>query len=151
MRVVLRKAAHPKQTMQRAAPFIAIDRAQLSPAQRQVAVGARLRLVDHDVKRAIHGLDIVLLALNVHRRVHAIPVKVQVPRRLPQVSAANVRRKDNVIPAFVMLLAPVILDQDAHPAALGMPVRQPRSSFLVKTDQVELPDQFAMIACLNLF
>ena len=44
MRVVLREAAHAEQAVQRAGELVAVHKAQLAHAQRQIAVGVRLDL-----------------------------------------------------------------------------------------------------------
>ncbi len=66
--VVLGEAADPEQAVQRAAPLVAVDGAELGPAQGQVAVGAHPRLVDLDVERAVHRLHVVVLPVDIHRR-----------------------------------------------------------------------------------
>ena len=60
VRVVLREAAHAQEAVQHARLLVAVHGAQLRPAQRQVAVGALLVLVDHEVERAVHRLEEVV-------------------------------------------------------------------------------------------
>ncbi len=60
VRVVLREAAHAQETVQDAGLLVAVHGAQLGPAQRKVAVGALLVLVDHEVERAVHRLEEVV-------------------------------------------------------------------------------------------
>src|SRR5712692_5209867 len=57
VRVVLREAAHALHPVERAAALVAVHRAELADAQRQLAVRVDLRLVDLDVTRAVHRLD----------------------------------------------------------------------------------------------
>ena len=54
VRVVLREAAHAEETIQRARPLVAVDGAQLAPAQRQVAVRLWLVLVDEHLIQYRH-------------------------------------------------------------------------------------------------
>jgi hypothetical protein len=59
--VVLGEAAHPGHAGQLPAFLKTVDGAELREAHRQVAVAARLGLVDLDVMRAVHRLEQVLL------------------------------------------------------------------------------------------
>ena len=60
------------------------------------------------------------------------------------------RRKDNVVAALIVQLAPIVLDQNAHTSAFGVPVRQARPGLLVKADQVQISNQFAVIPRFDL-
>ncbi len=66
--------------------------------QRQVAIGARPAAVDQDVERAVHRLEVVVRALaaltafvEVHRRVHAVRVPVEVAGDLEQILLRQMR------------------------------------------------------------
>mmetsp|Transcript_26265 Transcript_26265/g.66878 ORF Transcript_26265/g.66878 Transcript_26265/m.66878 type:complete len:389 (+) Transcript_26265:617-1783(+) len=85
VRVVLREAAHAEQAVHGARPLVPVHRAQLSHADGQVAVRVVSLLVDAHMEGAVHGLDLVLLILNLHLVKHRLLVKVKVARRLPQV------------------------------------------------------------------
>ena len=148
--VVLGEASHPHQPMQDAAALIAVDRAQLCPTKGQFAVTAHPGLVDHDVEGAVHGFDKVLLALDIHGRVHIIFVEIQVPTRLPQRCLADVRRIHDLVPGLVMLLAPEVLDDSADARRFGVPVDQAWAARLVDAEEVQLPAQPAVIALLDL-
>ncbi len=65
--VVLREAADAGEAAQLAALLVAVDRPELGQADGQIAVGARLAVVDLRVVRAVHRLEQV--ALLVPRRV----------------------------------------------------------------------------------
>ncbi len=60
VRVVLSEAAGAQQAVHDAAHLVAVHGAELEVAQRQVAVGMQLALVQHHVARAVHGLHGVL-------------------------------------------------------------------------------------------
>ena len=62
MGVVLGEAADAGHAGQLARLLVAVDRAELGQADRQVAVAARLGGVDLDVVRAVHRLEQVFLA-----------------------------------------------------------------------------------------
>ncbi len=78
-------------------------------------------LIDLDVERAIHGLGVVLLALDVHRRVHVFLVEAQVPGSLPQPGPADVRRENPLVAVFEVSLTAEVFDQDADHGAFGVP------------------------------
>ena len=148
--VVLSEAAHTQQPVEHARPLVTVDRAQLRPAQRQVAVAARLSLVHQDGKRAVHGLEQVLHAIDVHRGVHAVAVEVPVAADLPEVDLGDVRRVDNVVAALAMLPPPEVLYRFPDDGALGVPVDEARAALLVSAEDIQLAAQLAVVTLLYL-
>ncbi len=71
-------------------------------------------------------------------------------RGLPEVRPADVRREDDVVAALQVALAPVVLDEHADQPALGVPVGQPGADLLVEAEQVQLLQQAAVVAGLDL-
>ncbi len=132
--VVLGEAPHPHQPMQDTTSFVTVDCAQLRQTKGQFTVTARPGFVNHDVEGAIHGLDEVLLAIDIHGRVHVLPIEIQVPARLPQRCLADVRRVDDLIPSLIMLLSPKVLDDGANARCFGMPVDQACAALLVDAE-----------------
>ena len=150
VRVVLREAAHAHQAVQHARALEAVDGAELRPAIRQVAVAAQPRLVDRQVERAVHRLELVLDVLDLDRRVHVRPVEIGVPARVPEVELRDVRRVDDVVAAGVVLVAPVVLDLLADEAALRVPQHEPGAGLVGDREQVELAAELAVVAALGL-
>ena len=149
--IVLREAAHARQAVQHAAALEAVDRAPLGEAQRQVAVRPRPALVDVDVERAVHRLQVELLPVDLDRRVHVVFVEIEVPARLPQRRATDVRRVDELVAAGQMLVFAELLGQVAHQPALRVPQHQPAADIVrVGAEQVQLAAQPAVIATLGL-
>ena len=99
---------------------------------------------------AVHGFDVVFLALNVHGGVHPLAVEIEVAGRLPQLGFADVRRVDNLVAARVVFLVPILLDGSADAASHGVPVGQAGPSFLVKAEQVQVTDQPPVISPFHL-
>ncbi len=151
MRIILRETAHAQQPVEHAALLIAVDRAQLGPAERKIAIGAEGGLVDQNMEGAVHRLEIVLLTVHVHRRVHAFLIEIQVAGGLPEPRLADVRGVGEVVAALDVLIAPEVLDDLADHRALGMPVGQPRPGLLVEGEQIKVLDQAPVIALLDLF
>ena len=149
--VVLGEAAHAEQAVQGAAALVAVDGAELGPAQGQVAVGAHPGLVDLDVEGAVHRLDVVVLPVDVHRRVHAVLVEAEVARGLPEDLAADVRGVEDVVAAGPVALAPVLLDDGPDAGALGVPEDQAAAELLGGAEEVELGAEPAVVALLGLF
>ena len=79
MGVILGEAPDPHESVEDAGLFVAVDRAELGPAAGQLPVGTGLGLVDHDVERAVHRLDVVRVAVDVHARIHVLLVESEVP------------------------------------------------------------------------
>ena len=139
VRIVLREAADAEHAVADAVLLVAVDRAELAVADRQVAVRALLELIALDVERAVHRLDVVVLdvgviafaLLNVHHREHTVLVEAEVARSLPEVRLADVRRVDDLIAGLVVLLAPVVLNRHADACATRQPVREARTDGIV--------------------
>ena len=125
MGIVLGEAAHAHQAVQHAGALVAIDGAPLGQTHRQVAVAAQVTLVDQDVERAVHGLDVVVLLVDLHRRIHVLFVEAEVAAGLPQPRATDVRRVDQLVAVGQVLVPAELLGQMAHHAALGMPETSP--------------------------
>ena len=104
MGVIHRKAAHPRQAVQLAALFIAVNRAQFGQAQGQIAVAAQLALVNFDVVRAVHRLEHELLVIHVDGRVLAVFVVGIVAAGYVQVDFADVGRDHRQITTFHLRL-----------------------------------------------
>ena len=67
VRVVLGKTAHAQQAVQDAGALVAVHGTQFSPAERQVAIAAFVRFVDHNVEWAVHRFGIVIRVVQFHR------------------------------------------------------------------------------------
>ena len=109
--------------MELAALLVAVDRAELGDAQRQVLVAHGLVLVDHAVVRAVHGLQQVLLALlgggDGAEGVGAVVVPVAAGN--VELLAADVRGDDLLVAVALLDTAQVLLQAQAQVGALGQP------------------------------
>ncbi len=148
--VVLGEAADAHQAVQHPTALEAVYGPPLRKAQRQVAIGARLALVDLDVKGTVHRLEVILLTLDIERGVHVLPVPIQVPACLPQASLADVGRVDELVAALLVFEAAVVLGDLADHASLGVPQDQPGADILAHAEEAQLATQAAMIALLGL-
>jgi len=151
MRVVLGETAHAGQAVQLARLLVAVDRAELGQAHRQVAVRMQVVLVDVDVVRAVHRLEHEQVALHLEGRVLAVLVVRVVPALLVKRHAGDVRRDDRLVAALDLHLAQEALQQVAQDRAVGLPQRQALAHQLVEGEQAELLAEHAMIALLGLF
>ena len=125
--VVLGEAAHADQAVQHAGALVAVDRAQLAQPHRQVAVAALLVLVDQDVERAVHGLELVFGVVQLHAREHVLRVETGVAGGLPEIDARHVRRVDQRVAALQVLVAHPVFELLADDAALGVEEDQARA------------------------
>ena len=85
VRIVLCEAADTEQAVQSAGQLVAVDKAELSHAKRQVAIGVRLGLVNEHAARAVHGLNGIILAVYL-RGIHVLLVVEPVAGGLPQLA-----------------------------------------------------------------
>ncbi len=136
--------------MEGPAPLVAVHGPQLGPAQGQVPVRPHPRLVDHDVERAVHRLQVIVLLVDGHRRVHAVLVEAEVPRGLPEAFAPDMGGVEDLVAAVPVPLAPVLLDDGPDPAALGMPEDEAAAEVLGGAEKVELLAEPPVVALLGL-
>ena len=132
MRVIHRESSHPGETVYDPALLVAIDRAKLEQAQGQFSIGALPRLVDEDVKRAVHGFEVVVdslfhdrsggvaLLVNPDGRKHSLLVPGEVPRGFKEITLGDVRAVHELVSSFLMPDAGVILHRASDNPALGV-------------------------------
>eukprot|EP00965_Chrysotila_dentata_P205571 6183036-Pleurochrysis_carterae.AAC.6 len=77
------------------------------------------------MKGAVHWLDLVLRALNLHLVKHTLLVKVKVARGLPQVERRHVWRVQQLIARVDVHLLPAVLNDAAHARAARVPEDEP--------------------------
>ena len=110
-----------------------------------------MALVHEDVERAVHRLEVVLLpAVELHGRVHALGEPVQVARLLEEGALGDVGRVDEVVARLHVALPRVLLHQPADGAALGVEDGQARADLLGEAEEVELGAELAVVAPLGL-
>ena len=73
------------------------------------------------------------------------------PADRPELGLADVRRRDDLVPAPVMLCVPEVLNQPLEARALRMEADEAGASFFVDAEKVELLANLPMIAALCLF
>ena len=149
--VVLGHAPHARQAVHDPRLLVAVHRAELEVAQRQVAVGALPALVDQDVERAVHRLEVVVGApVELHRGEHAVRVPVEVARRLEEVRLGDVGRVHELVAGLLVALAGVVLHHPPHDAALRVEHGQAGADLVGEREQVELGAELAVVALLRL-
>ena len=150
MGVILRELAHPHQTVKHPGLFVAVNRPQFEIAQRQIAVGADLRLVDQHVGEAVHRLDAVGLLIHLGE-VHVLPVVIEVARPLPEIRLEDLGTDDDVVTALEVFLPLPVLDDRAQQGAFGVPDDQPRARLVVELEEIQFPAETAVVPLFRLF
>ncbi len=157
MGVVLGHAADPGQAVHHAGHLVAVDTAELEQPQRQLPVRPAAGTEDQTVHRAVHRLQVVVLALpldravgmelliQVHRRKHAVGIEAEVAGDLEQLRLGDVRGVDEVVPGGDVPLARVVLHHRAQDAALGMEHGQAGADLVREGEQVEFAAELAVI------
>ena len=112
--------------------------------------------------RAVHRLEVVVdpllthvalgidLCIELHRRVHALGVPLEVARLLEQRAFRDVRGVDELVAALLVALARVVLHDPAHDPALRVEDSKARPDLLGEREQVEFGAEAAMVAALGL-
>ena len=121
MRVVLRKSAHAQQSMQHAAPFVAIASPVLGESQWKVAVAARPSRINLVMKRAVHRFDVVLLPFQLHWRIHTLGVIREMSAANEEILFGEVRSADALISGNLLAFFGELLDLLDHQRAVGKP------------------------------
>ena len=147
VRVVLREAADTEEAVQRAGKLVAVDKAQLAHAQRQIAVGVRLGLVYEHAARAVHRLDGVVLAVD-DGGVHVLLIVLPVAGALPQRAVEDHRRGDLHIAVALVHLTPVVNERVAQHHALRQEERE-AGAFVHEREEAELLAELAVVALLG--
>ena len=152
MGVVLGEAADPRHPVQFARLLEAVHRAELRQPQRQLAVAPRLRLVDHDVVRAVHRPQQVTLAVGHldRRKLRVLVIRIMA-RGLVQMHVADDRRVDRLVAAADQLAVEEVFQFVANHRPLGQPEDQALADRRIDEEQFELLAQHAMVAALGLF
>ena len=121
--VVLREAAHTGQAVQLARLLVAIHRAELRQAHRQLLVGAGLRAVDFAVMGAVHRLEQILFALDrgVDRLERVLAVFGVVAGGHVQFLIADVGRDDLLVAVLLLYAAQELFQAVAQGSAFGKP------------------------------
>ncbi|SCJ66831.1 Uncharacterised protein [Anaerotruncus sp. 2789STDY5834896] len=148
MGVVLGKAAHPHQAVQRARELVPVHQAQLAHPQRQVAIGAGLGLVHQHAAGAVHRFDGVVLLVD-DGGVHVVFIVIPVTAALPQRTAEDHRRADLYIAGLFVDLAPVVDQGIFQFHAFGQEKWEARS-LLHQGKQFQLFSQLAVVALFGL-
>ncbi|MCY1220149.1 hypothetical protein D9M72_321510 [compost metagenome] len=149
VRIILHKAAHAHQPVQRARRLVAVAGAELGQAQRQVAVRTQAVVEDLHMARAVHRLDRVVALLRL-RDEHVLLVVLPVAGLFPKGTIHHLRRTDFIVAGVRQAAAHVLLDGLPHLPALRMPEHHAGRLFL-QVEQVERLAQFAVVALLSLF
>ena len=100
--------------------------------------------------RAVHRLGVVVHAVDVHRREHALLVEAQVAGALEQLTLGDVRGVDELVPGLLVAAPRVVLHHPADDAALGVEHRQPAADLGREREQVQLGAELAVVAPLGL-
>src|SRR5512134_4139313 len=124
--------------MERPRRLVPVHRPQLRVTDREIPVRPHPRLVDLDMERAVHRLELVLLPLDVDGGEHALPVIIHVAAHAPEVEAGDVWGEDVLVPRLRVLLPPEILHDPPDRGALRMPQDEPRPDLVGDAEEIEL-------------
>ena len=145
MRVILSERTYTCQSVQLARLLVTINRTELSAAERQLLVRARLVLEDHTVVRAVHRLEHIYLAFlgSRDRLERVLAVMIPVTRGDVQLLRSDMR-SDNLLIAVTLLdTLQEIFQSQTQCRSLRQPYRQ------TFADHVAEHEQFHLLAYLT--
>src|SRR6266851_3630340 len=116
--------------MQRARGLVAMARAELAVAERQIAVASEIGVENEDVTRTVHRLHGEVALLRIGHE-HVVLEVLPVARFLPQRTIENLRPTDFLVAVLLVRAAHVLLDLLPDRPALRMPEHEPRCDVLL--------------------
>jgi len=81
------------------------------------------------MKRTVHRLNIIILAFDVHGRIHVLLVPLQMPAGFPQMRPADVRRINKIIAGSKVFFFAKLFGQMTNQSAVGMPKDEASAQF----------------------
>ena len=132
MCVILGESPGPGQTLHHAGLLVSIDGPELEQPQGKLPVGTATCPVDQVVHGAVHRLEVVVLGLlahvavrvdfpvQLHRRIHALGVPVQVTGLLEERTLGDVGAVHELVAGLLVAATGVVLHHPTHHASLGM-------------------------------
>ena len=136
--VILSKTPDAHQTVENAAALVAVHGAEFGNSQGEFPVAAEGGAVHHNVEGTVHRLEEVFLFVHCQGGVHTFPVVVEMSAGLPEAGPADMGGIDDVVVVAIVKVAPVVFDQAADYAALGMPDDKAGADFLVDGKEAQL-------------
>src|SRR5207245_8336476 len=115
----------------------------------KIAITVQFGLVNKNVARAVHGLELVVGLFDFDGAEHVVFVESRVTAGFPEVQAHDVRSVDEIVAALEQLFAEPVFDDLSNQAAFGMPENQAGAGFFLDAEEVELRAQLAMIAAFG--
>ena len=149
--VVQRHCPHATQPADDAGALVAVHRAELCQAHRQVAVAVEAVAVDEDVVRAERGAKHHLFVLQLHGWEHIVLEVLPVAGAFVELAFGDVRRVDVGVAGLAFQVCDELLQQAAHCRALRQPERQAGADRLVGSEELQLAAKAAMVAPLRVF
>src|SRR5688500_6384858 len=147
VRVVLRERPDPRQPRRHPGALVAVEPAEVSQPDGQVAVRPVALLEQEVMSRAVHRLDAELPLVDL-REVHVVAVVVVVPRDAEEVRVEDLRGDDLVVAAARVLRPEVGKESVVESRPLREEERR-RGRELVERDEVELATVLSVVARLR--
>ena len=137
--------------MQDACAFVSIHGPQFAVANRKIPIAPQTGLINHDVVRAVHRLELIFAALDLHGCEHVFTVVIDVPAGFPKIESRDVGRIDQLVPVLNVLLTPEVLDEEPDCSSFGMPEDETGTDFILNGDEIQFLSHFPMVAPLDFF
>ena len=149
VRIVLYKTTHTHQAMQSTWWLIAVARAKLSQAQRQITVWTQALIEHLHMTRAIHWFYRIVTLLRLGNE-HVFFVVFPVTWFFPQDFVHHQRRADFFVASRIQLSAHVLFYHLPQCPTFRMPKCHTRG-FVLHVEQIQLLAQFAVVSFFGFF
>ncbi|CAN5920749.1 hypothetical protein BH23ACT10_BH23ACT10_12570 [soil metagenome] len=136
---------HTAETAEHPGALVAEHRSEFGQPHRQVAEAVLRGFVDQDVVRTVARAQYELIPADLHRREHVVAEVLPVPGALVQLAFAEHGGEHTLIAGVALQLDDELFELPADDGAVGQPQRQARARELVRSEQVELTPEPAMV------
>ena len=143
--------ADAHQAEQLARLLVAITRAVLRQADRQVPVRPALGAEDLVVHGTVHRLDVILHAFDLHRWIHALGIIGKVAGMQKEIFLRHHRRSDTQVACLFLHLLSELFELLDHHAAVRQPEGQAGTDLVVEHVDLKIAAQLAVVALLGFF
>src|SRR4030043_1770019 len=104
-----------------------------------------------NMERTIHGFNFIVSPFNLHRRIHILPVKIEVATFLPKIEFSYMRCIKNFVTCLIVFIYPEIFYCPSYQCTVWVPDDKPGPYLFTDAEQVKFLTKPSVVPLLNLF
>ena len=146
MRIILGDGANASEPLKNTGFLISVHSTEFEETQGKLAVRTASAPEDQVVHGAVHGLEVVQLAIIIHRGEHAIRVVRKVSRSMEEFFLRDVRGTHVKEAIFNVGLTDVVLHDALKHTTLGVEDRQSRTQLFWEGEEIKFSTEATVVA-----